>query len=143
MFGKISLFIISKSDTLDNPQDILTFTSSEKDCEEYTDRFLRAEKEEHFLSWCNMRNLDSDDINAWLAYRDLCCNEERFFIFKIKVTKNAIASVYRQLYSAIPVGCSFETPSEILSFYYKFDKQLYKKLKKSLEDLDKQNGKQK
>ena len=90
-----------------------------------------------------MRNLDSDDINAWLAYRDLCCNEERFFIFKIKVTKNAIASVYRQLYSAIPVGCSFETQSEILSFYYKFDKQLYKKLKKSLEDLDKQNEKQK
>lgn len=145
MFSKISLFILSKSNTLtlNNPQDILTFATSKKECEEYMNNYLKATKLEHFTSWCGLKQLDPKSEESWLYYKELCCTDCCFFLYKIKIPKKEIASIYRQIYCTVPVGCSFETTSEILNFYHKFDKNLYEKLKLTIDNTNKQDGKQK
>jgi hypothetical protein len=96
-----------------------SITNTKKQAEEYIARLLFMQHRNHFLAWCNNRNIIIKDSyypehSLWKTYYNLVWpNEKKIYaIQQVKYKSQDMASILRMFNNSIPVGCSFETEEE-------------------------------
>lgn len=108
--------LISKS--IENK--FLTISENRLDAYEYAMAFMRLQHQNHFDTWCELRQLDKDDINNWLQYYDMCIEDDEknnFQVVKVRYNVKDVVTILRMFGNCFPLGCSFDT--EIEKEYFK------------------------
>ena len=105
--------VLKKSDS---EKKIYTLTTSVNDAMEYAESMIQLDHFEHYSKWCDLRNLDMNDLNTWNTYYDNCVNDEEkmdYAITKISYSGKYVASMLRMFANCIPLGCSYENEAEL------------------------------
>lgn len=121
---KILLYaVLNASITSDNfsEDNILSYAPTLKDANEYVSRRVFYDCKEHYIIWCQFRNLDDRDENSWRQYYATLSDEEKgkYYIAKLKYSIDDIALLFRLFNECIPVGASYEKPIEIQNYNFK------------------------
>lgn len=117
--NKITLYFVFKDikDTI--PVTILNKLS---DIDEYINRRILVDNYTHFKLWCELHNYNPEDKSAMEEYiqsilSGLTIDDLKQYDFVVKKAvydPNRLSSLLRMFYSCVPVGCSWEQPSEVI-----------------------------
>jgi hypothetical protein len=128
---QLELYIVTPNiDKNSNDFVFLTVTDKKSLCEEYINRRLFIENKEHYIKWCDLREVDHKDINNWEWYSSHGGNVDfsKYIISKIKYKIADVAMVFRMFNGCTPIGTSYEESSEINYFLSKFTSEQLEKL---------------
>jgi len=97
---------------------IYTIVGKLKHCNEYVNKFIKMKNYSHFLNWCDAHSINPEDRYAWGKYCSVVVKNQfrGFYVSPLKLNKYSLAAVLRFSNSCVPVGCSYESPSEIRTF---------------------------
>ena len=95
----------------------------------------------HFINWCDAHSMNPEDNYAWSKYSSIVVKDQfkDFYISIFNFNSQTLAAFLRLLNGCVPVGASYELPSEISTFLQKnCDEEDIKELMKSLgeEELE-------
>ena len=97
---------------------VLTITSTYAEAAEYVDTRWRLDNTEHFISWCNLHNVDYKAKESWEAYlQQMVENGNEGILTNYLITVlyypiQTIAEIFRGYLGCVPIGCSFDTKEE-------------------------------
>ena len=98
----------------------LTITKDANGALEYSMLVLKLKHLDHFLMWCDARQLDKGDIKNWLNYYENCVpnsDKEEFKIVRVTYELDNVLAILRMFGNCFPIGCSFDT--EVERTYFK------------------------
>ena len=105
------------------PEEPITFTATEEEAMMALDQYLYLKHYSHFRAWCDLRGLQIDHAQNWIAYSKATFNnpdempdKPLYAIYKINYEPNVIASLLRSVNHCVPMGLPFDTPEEIDTF---------------------------
>lgn len=113
---KIKLIGIIYKYDIDN---ILTVVSSPKEAMEYIRTLIAMKHFEHYVKWCDTRNLDKElDSTSEKYYNDMDLAEEEkdYNVIFLTYDKKRLAAELRNAFEYIPLGCSYEMPDEVTNY---------------------------
>lgn len=116
---KISLYLVTRKDSLKNDtKDILTFVTTKKEAKEYIIKRCIADNFEHYKSWCELREFDTNNIHSqFLYFTDVIDKDTVPYVFlKYNYPMSSVALAYRISTDCKPCGCSFEHPVELILY---------------------------
>ena len=119
----------------DNVDDLMVYTIVRKlkDCSEYVNKFLKMKNFTHFMNWCKAHNMNPEDRTSWGKYSSIVVRDQfrDFHITPIRFNRDLIGACLRLLNGCIPVGASYELPTEIGAFLKKnCDEETIRKIPK-------------
>lgn len=98
------------------PANLLTIVLTKGEALEYAETRIYVEHQEHFQSWCALRNYDAEDADAWTEYLTVLIEndalEDNYLIMPVTYYYDNIASILRMFGGCAPIGCSFDTAAE-------------------------------
>lgn len=114
-FKTITMWAIIDNDNPDTP---VTFTATREDALLALDQYLYLKHYKHFRLWCPIHGYTVDHGAAWVAYSKTAIDagsEEnpRYTLARLEYEPNTLASIIRQYYGCIPMGCPFDTDDEL------------------------------
>lgn len=109
---KLTYYIVTNNDNDINKRLYYSICSSKKECEEFIDTYLILENIDHYLSWCNLREVNPKDDSNWKVYKKALELENKFLVIKVKNTMNNILAIVRKSMRCPLIGCSYETDFE-------------------------------
>ena len=105
---------------------ILTITLTKKQAIEYGYQYLKIKNYDHYSRWCELKEFDPESENAWFRYftNVLTMEEKSKYAVAKRIYKlDTVASIMRMFAGCLPLGCSFDTPTEYLYLKNKWDSQ--------------------
>lgn len=97
-----------------------TYVASKEQVLEYVCTLVTMNHSQHFKSWCENNNvkLEDDSLPVMKKYAYTVWPEEvdKISYSKLYYSISQIAYIMRYVDNAIPLGCSYEEPSEFTSF---------------------------
>ena len=121
IFGKnkVTLYFVFKNMNDSIP---LTILNKLSDIDEYIGRRIVVDNYAHFKCWCELHKQDPQDVSTINEYvqsilSTLSPDDLKQYDFVIKkgvYDSNRISSILRMFYSCVPIGCSWEQPSEVV-----------------------------
>lgn len=128
--------VVSKQDL----SKFLTLVNTKDQCREFVSNIFKVERREHYLSWCDLKEVDADDASNWECYYNTCVSpvdKNEYLIKPITYQWQEILGIMRMFGGCVPIGSSFDTAMEKLYF------QTLMETKKMYEAyLDKSQSKQ-
>ena len=117
--NKITLYFVFKNTNDTMPMTILNKLS---DIDEYISRRILVDNYTHFKSWCELHDHDPEDKSVMQEYiqsilSGLTPDDLKQYDFVVKTAvydPNRLSSLLRMFYSCVPLGCSWEQPSEVI-----------------------------
>lgn len=97
-------------------ENILSIVTNKKEAREFSANYLRLEKANHYLMWCNTRNLNPMLDSNWTKYMLNCVSQEEIDSFKLKqvhIKGKEVSEAFRVLCGFYPLGLQHEGPLEI------------------------------
>ena len=97
----------------------LTVTTSKLDAKEYLIALLTVLHNEHFISWCELRDFDPESVESWITYYATAIDQaeiNKYKIIDVWYSHQDLLAIVRMFGHCFPIGCSFETEAEILYF---------------------------
>ena len=125
---KLKIFGVAKKDA---PENFLTIALKKEECVEYVKKYVLLEHLDHFLSWANLRNLDSHAIETQFAYLTDCIELDewdKYIIVPLYYTYDEVVAIIRMFGNCTPLGCSFDKAMEKLYWLYSQDPEDLKKI---------------
>lgn len=97
---------------------VYTITRKLKHCSEYVNKFLKMKNFQHFLNWCNAHQMSPEQDYSWHKYCSVVVKDQfrDFYVTPINFSKDFICTCLRLLNDCIPVGASYEFPTEVGGF---------------------------
>lgn len=93
----------------------LTISDDKTDVYEYAMLLLKLQHQDHFESWCQLRQIEKPDLNAWLRYYATSIDAEEkedLQVIKVSYHKKDVIAMLRMFGNCFPIGCSFDTELE-------------------------------
>lgn len=118
------------------PHEFLTLTTTPDECWEYIDMLEYEDHRDHYIAWCEQRNLNPKDDNSWEAYQEIVLGDNcDYAIFEMQITWEDVIAFLRMFQGCVPLGCSFDRVIEKVYFASQVKEMFNKKLKDK-DDLD-------
>ena len=93
-----------------NTYEILTCTTTKKEALEYLFKVVKDDKNEHYTMWRELKKLP-DTWNTFETYVNSCVDLSKYYIEKVKLNKEKLASFARVALNCKYRNCTFETES--------------------------------
>lgn len=87
---KVTYYVVTDNSTDYDNMRCYTVCQSKKECDEFIDKYLILTNAEHYLEWCNLRNMNHKDIESWKVYKRMLELDKKFMSIKVKNTLNNI-----------------------------------------------------
>lgn len=100
----------------------MTILNKLSDIDEYINRRILVDNYTHFRPWCELHNRNPEDKSVMKEYiqsilSGLTPDDLKQYDFVVKTAvydANRLSSILRMFYSCVPLGCSWEQPSEVI-----------------------------
>ena len=115
-----------------------TITDNYDECDEYIYTREIADHMEHYVMWCQQRNLNPSDDANWDSYAEIVLGDNSDYgIITFQIAWEDLIAFIRMFQGCYPIGCSFDRKVE--TEYFKTQLTSYLKDNSSLKDeLDKE-----
>lgn len=139
----ISLFSVVTKEDYDNliqcgikvPHKYLTLTTTPEECLEFIDTLEYEDHREHYIAWCEQRNLNFKEDESWRMYQEIVLGDTcDYAIFELKITWEDVIAFLRMFQGCVPLGCSFDRTIEKVYFASQIKKMFNDKLKEDKKD---------
>lgn len=119
MFDKVTMYLVFKHNKIE-PEGFETIIEKKSQIYEYILKTFIKDHQKHFESWCSLNNKNKDDLDVQRLYFSIAnesSNNEledkyAYNVFKVKIKKSLIISLFRKYTECVPKGCSYESPIE-------------------------------
>jgi hypothetical protein len=150
MFNKpktVKLFVVSslidedgKVMSVDNLR-FYTITETIEEAKDYVNRRLYLDNRDHFVGWCNLRNINPDDDSNWEQYLTSTNNIQfgKYLINKVTYRLKDVALIFRMFNNCIPIGASYEEEVELVNFMQTLSQDKLKELEDKIKKHDKES----
>lgn len=113
---------------------LVSVIAQKKQLKEYINRLFFNAHQEHFYNWCDLQGFEfmkdteeSDTFfppqEVWDKYfmsTQLYEEANKYILLRLTYTKDMLASIMRSFMKSVPLGCSFEHPTEPVLFMEEF-----------------------
>jgi hypothetical protein len=152
MFNKkpktIEMFVVTNNTPLEgNDIDLsslkfFTITDKKEHCEEYINRRLFLEHKEHFVRWCELRELNYQETSSWELYIKSTGNIpfDKYIISKIKYKLEDVATIFRMFNGCVPIGTTYEDKIEVIQFMQNLPQESIDRIEQSLKESFKEKN---
>lgn len=133
---KITQYIVTNDCKSTEDMEIFTVVCKKEQACEYIEQRVKLDNAEHFISWCNLRNLNPGDQMSWEKYAVSCdVSFDKYVFKKVKIDERGIAAICRMCNHCLPIGCSFDEPAEYKRMISDIPEEKREELLKQINDM--------